>query len=207
MKKYIYVVILVSLSTLVVAKNDYKEAAKPYIGTTIKILDERSDITDHLQELVPLFIKEAGINVDYRILGHFERLDYWGLASTQKNINDAATIHFSQMGYLLSKDLILPLDDLMDNKKRAIDQFNSDRLKQDVWDMSSKDRGKTYGFVNWTYINVLMTRGDLINHPLEKEAFAKRYGYPLSLAQTSEQLFYSAEFFTRHKEDQPAGEP
>ena len=80
MKKYIYVVILVSLSTLVVAKNDYKEAAKPYIGTTIKILDERSDITDHLQELVPLFIKEAGINVDYRILGHFERLDYWGLA-------------------------------------------------------------------------------------------------------------------------------
>ena len=120
------------------ANKDYAQAAKAYVGTTIKIVDERTDAQENLKRIIPLFTKETGINVDYSIIGHFELLDYWKSARSEDDVNDAVTIHSAQMGYLLKNDMLFPIDGMINNEKLSIDNFNKSGLIQDVWDMSAR---------------------------------------------------------------------
>jgi multiple sugar transport system substrate-binding protein len=50
----------------------YAEAAKPYKGTTIRVLDEITPLQETLSKIVPEFEKETGIKVEWELLNHFE---------------------------------------------------------------------------------------------------------------------------------------
>ena len=49
----------------------YAEAAKPYKGATIRVLDEITPLQETLSKIVPEFEKETGIKVEWELLESF----------------------------------------------------------------------------------------------------------------------------------------
>ena len=185
----------------------YKEAAKAYAGQSITILDEITPLQETMKTLVPEFVKETGINVDYQLLNHFEVISK-GQADmlSGRGAYDGVMVHSPQMGLLLQADVIRPIEDLMANKTIANPDLDLEDVTQPAWDSLAKFRGKTYGLLDWNYNVVYWARGDVLSHPDEKAAFKKRYNYDLAPARTLQQMRDIAEFFTRKKGDKLAGQ-
>ena len=186
----------------------YKEAAKPYAGQSITILDEITPLQETMKTLVPEFVKETGIQVDYQLLNHFEVINK-GQADmlSGRGAYDGVMVHSPQLGLLLQADVVRPIDDLLANKTISNPDLELKDLIQPAWDSVAKFRGKTYGLLDWNYNVVYWARGDALNHPDEKAAFKKRYGYDLAPAKTLQQMRDIAEFFTRKKGEKLAGQP
>jgi multiple sugar transport system substrate-binding protein len=71
---------------------------------------------------------------------------------------------------------------------------------------TSDVNGKLRGIPYWNYEQVLYYRQDLIEDPIEKAAFLKKYGYALAVPVTRKQLYDVAEFFTRKAGQKLKGE-
>jgi multiple sugar transport system substrate-binding protein len=185
----------------------YKEAAKPYTGQSISVLDEITPLQETMKTLVPAFEAETGIKVDYQLLNHFEVISK-GQADmlSGRGAYDAVMVHSPQMGLLLQADTIRPIDDLLGNKALANPDLDLRDLIQPAGDSLARYRGKTYGLLNWNYNVVYWARGDLLGHAEERAAFKKRYGYDLGPAKTLQQMRDIAEFFTRKKGEKLAGQ-
>ena len=185
----------------------YKDAAKPYAGRSITVLDEVTPLQESMKGLVPEFEKETGIKVDYQLLNHFEVISK-GQADmlSGRGAYDAVMVHSPQMGLLLDAGVIRPIDELMGNKALTNPGLDRADFIQPAADSLTKFRGKTYGFLNWNYNVVYWARGDLFGHPDERAAFKKRYSYDLAPAKTLQQMRDIAEFFTRKKGEKLAGE-
>jgi multiple sugar transport system substrate-binding protein len=185
----------------------YKEAARPYAGQSITVLDEITPLQETMKTLVPEFVKETGIKVDYQLLNHFEVISK-GQADmlSGRGAYDGVMVHSPQMGLLLQADVLRPIDDLMASKALANPDLDLRDLIQPAWDSLAKFRGKTYGLLNWNYNVVYWARGDVMAHPDEKAAFKKRYNYELAPARTLQQMRDIAEFFTRKKGARLAGQ-
>ena len=185
----------------------YKEAAQPYAGKTISVLDEVTPLQETLKKIIPDFVKETGINVNFTILNHFEVISK-GQADMLSGTGayDAVMLHSPQMGILLDAGVILPMDKFMNDPKLKSTTIDLKDIIQPAWDSLAKFKGNTYGFLNWNYNEVYWTRKDLLTHPAEKEAFKKKYGYDLAPAETMQQMYDIAEFFTRKKGEKLMGE-
>ncbi len=185
----------------------YREAARPYAGQAITVLDEITPLQETMKTLVPEFVKETGIKVDYQLLNHFEVISR-GQADmlSGRGAYDAVMLHSPQMGLLLQADVIRPIDDLLARKELTNPALDLDDLIQPAWDSLAKFRGKTYGLLNWNYNVIYWARGDLLSHQGEKAAFKQRYGYELGPARTLQQMRDLAEFFTRKKGETLAGQ-
>ena len=185
----------------------YKDAAKPYAGRSITVLDEVTPLQESMKTLVPEFEKETGIKVDYQLLNHFEVISK-GQADmlSGRGAYDAVMVHSPQMGLLLDAGVIRPIDELMGNKALTNPGLDRADFIQPAADTLTKFRGKTYGYLNWNYNVVYWARGDLFSHPEERAAFKKRYNYDLAPAKTLQQMRDIAEFFTRKKGEKLAGE-
>jgi multiple sugar transport system substrate-binding protein len=186
----------------------YKDAAKPFAGRSITVLDEVTPLQESMKGLVPEFEKETGIKVDYQLLNHFEVISK-GQADmlSGRGAYDAVMVHSPQMGLLLDAGVIKPIDELMGNKALTNPGLDRADFIQPAADSLTKSRGKTYGFLNWNYNVVYWARGDLFGHPDERAAFKKRYNYDLAPAKTLQQMRDIAEFFTRKKGEKLAGRP
>jgi multiple sugar transport system substrate-binding protein len=186
----------------------YKEAAAPYKGQQITILDEITPLQEALRKVVPEFNKETGIKVDYTLLNHFEVISK-GQADMLSGTGtyDAVMLHSPQMGLLLNAGVLRPIDEFYSNPKLRNPDLDPGDIIQPAWDSLAKFRGKTYGFLNWFYNMVYWARNDLLTHPDERAAFKKRYGYDLGPAKTMKQMRDNAEFFTRKKGEKLAGKP
>jgi multiple sugar transport system substrate-binding protein len=185
----------------------YKDAAKPYAGRSITILDEVTPLQEHMRTLVPEFEKATGIKVDYQLLNHFEVISK-GQADmlSGRGAYDAVMLHSPQMGLLLDAGVIRAIDDLLGNKALTNPGLDRADFIEPAADSLTRFRGKTYGFLNWNYNVVYWARGDLFGHPEEKAAFKKKYGYDLAPARTLQQMRDIAEFFTRKKGEKLAGQ-
>lgn len=185
----------------------YQEAAKPYRGTSIRVLDEVTPLQETLATVVPEFTRETGIEVNYELLNHFEVISK-GQADmlSGRGEYDAVMLHSPQIGLLLAANVLRPIDDLMKNPSLANPDLGADQIVQPSWDTAARFGGNTYGFLNWAYNEVYWARNDLLSHPDEKAAFKARYGYELGPAATMEQVRDIAEFFTRPKGARLAGE-
>ena len=144
----------------------YKEAAKPFAGKSITILDEITPLQETMKTLVPAFEKETGIKVDYQLLNHFEVISK-GQADmlSGRGAYDAVLLHSPQMGLLLEAGVIRPIDDFLANKALANPGLDRADFIQPAADSLTKFRGKTYGFLNWNYNVVYWARGDLVRPP------------------------------------------
>src|ERR687898_2859357 len=185
----------------------YKEAAAPYAGQSITVLDEVTPLQEAMQKLVPQFEEETGINVDYQLLNHFEVINR-GQADllSGRGEYDALMVHSPQMGLLLDAGVLRPMDDMMANPELTSPDLDLDDVIQPSWDTVAKYQGETYGFLTWAYNTVYWARGDLLSHPEEQAAFKAKYGYDLAPAQTLQQMRDIAEFFTRPKGEKLAGQ-
>ena len=185
----------------------YKEAAEPYVGVEINILDEIQPLAYALAELKPEFEAETGIIVNLEILSHPEVIAK-GQADmlSGQGFYDAIMVHDAQMGLLLQADVLRPIDDLMTDPALTGPDFRPDDFSQPGWDESAKFRGQTYGLLYWNYNQVYWARADLLSHPDEQAAFQAKYGYGLAPAETMQQMRDIAEFFTRKAGENLAGE-
>jgi multiple sugar transport system substrate-binding protein len=185
----------------------YKDAAKPYAGQSITILDEITPLQETMKTLVPEFVKETGIQVDYQLLNHFDVINK-GQADmlSGRGAYDGVMVHSPQLGLLLQADVVRPIDDLLANKAISNPDLDLKDLIQPAADSVAKFRGKTYGFLDWNYNVVYWARADVLGHADEKAAFKKRYGYDLAPAKTLQQMRDIAEFFTRKKGEKLAGQ-
>ncbi|MFL1875003.1 extracellular solute-binding protein [Hansschlegelia beijingensis] len=186
----------------------YAEAAKPYKGASIRVLDEVTPLQETLSKLVPQFEKETGIKVEYQLLGHMEVINR-GQADmlSGRGHFDAVMLHGFQMGQMLEAEALLPIDDLVANKKLTNPAFDSADLIQKPFQSLAFFGGKQYGLINWNYNHVYWARADLLADEGEKTAFKAKYGYDLAPAKTIEQMRDIAEFFTRKKGEMLAGKP
>src|SRR4026209_1037803 len=185
----------------------YKDAAKPYAGRSLTILDEVTPLQEHMLTLVPEFEKATGIKVDYQLLNHFEVISK-GQADmlAGRGAYDAVMLHSPQMGLLLDAGVIRAIDDLLGNKALTNPGLDRADFIEPAADSLTRFRGKTYGFLNWNYNEVYWARGDLFGHPEEKAAFKKKYGYDLAPARTPQQRRETPEFFTRKRSEKLAGQ-
>lgn len=185
----------------------YKEAAAPYKGQTIVILDEVTPLQQNFAKLVPEFTKETGIKVKYQLLNHFEVISK-GQADllSGRGAFDAVMVHSSQMGLLLDAGVLRPVDEFLGSKKLTNPDFDPGDLIEPAWSSTAKFKDKTYGFLVWNYNVVYWARNDLLTHPDEKKAFQAKYGYELKPAETMKQMRDIAEFFTRKAGEKLAGE-
>jgi multiple sugar transport system substrate-binding protein len=185
----------------------YKDAAAPYAGQSITVLDEVTPLQETMQKLVPQFEEQTGIEVDYQLLNHFEVINR-GQADllSGRGEYDAIMVHSPQMGLLLDAGVLQPIDDMIGNAELTGPDIDLDDLIQPSWDTVAKYQGQTYGFLTWAYNAVYWARGDLLSHPEEQAAFKAKYGYDLAPAQTLQQMRDIAEFFTRKKGAKLAGQ-
>jgi multiple sugar transport system substrate-binding protein len=185
----------------------YKEAAAPYAGTTINILDEVTPLQETMATLVPEFIEETGIQVNYELLNHFDVISR-GQADllSGRGAYDAILLHSGQMGMLLDADVLRPVDDFLADAALTSPNVDLADFSEPGFSSALKHDGKLYGFLTWNYNSVYWARNDLLTYPAEKEAFKAKYGYELAPAETLQQMRDIAEFFTRKRGETLAGE-
>jgi len=186
----------------------YKEAGKPYAGTTIHVLDEITPLQEIMKTLVPQFTAETGIKVDYELLNHFEVINK-GQADmlSKRGAYDAVMLHAVQVGQMLAAGVLEPIDPFMANKKLFNPGLDLKDMIQPAQDSLTKFGGKTYGFLDWNYNMVYWARADLLGDAGEKAAFKAKYGYDLAPAKTYKQFLDIGEFFTRKAGATLAGQP
>lgn len=186
----------------------YAEAAKPYAGTTIRVLDEITPLQETMRKLVPDFTEETGILVEYELLSHGDVINR-GQADlfSGRGYYDAVMLHGLQMGPLLAAKALKSIDELMANELLTNPNLDLDDLIEPANTSLVDYAGKQYGFLTWNYNQVYWARADLLNNADEQTAFKAQYGYPLAPAETMQQMRDIAEFFTRKSGETLAGEP
>lgn len=177
------------------------EAAEPYRGTSIRVLDEISDLQPTFyEELVPLFEQETGIEVEVDIQGHFDVITV-GEADLFAGTGtfDAVMLHSWQLPNSLEAQAIEPLDQYVENPALRDPSVSPENFIRPPGggDEVTVVGGQRWAFNNWNYNQVWIGRKDLLDHPDEQAAFQERYGYDLAPPQTLEQMRDIGEFFTR----------
>ena len=184
----------------------YKEAAEPYKGVEISILDEITPLQELFAKIVPQFEEETGIKVNYQLLNHFEVINR-GQADmlSGRGEYDAVMLHSLQVGLLMDANVLSPIDTYLADPKLANPDFDMEDLIAPAFNSLAYQSGKIYSLLNWNYNMVYWARKDLLENPEEKAAFEAKYGYPLAPAKTFKQLNDIAEFFTRKSGEKLAG--
>lgn len=185
----------------------YKDAAKPFAGESIRVLDEVTPLQETMKTLVPQFTAETGIKVEYELLNHFEVINK-GQADmlSRRGYYDAVMLHGMQYGQMLAADAVEPLDGYLADKALFDPNLDLADLIEPSYSSLAKFKGHTYSFLNWDYNFVYWIREDLFSNPDEKAAFKAKYGYELAPAKTFKEFLDIGEFFTRKTGQKLAGE-
>lgn len=187
-----------------------KEAAKPYAGTTIRIIGEALAPLESLNQQKAAFEEETGIKVV--IEQHaFDQViqkttaDFVG----RTGFYDAILNPHVRLPTLIANKWIQSLDAFLGNAALADPDFDVEKavLSKD-WLMASLGQdGKLYGVPFSGHTIYLNWRQDLFEHPDEQAAFQAKYGYALpSPPITLQHMWDTAEFFTRKKGATLAGQ-
>lgn len=105
---------------------------------------------------------------------------------------------FANNGYLA------PLDDYIAASDPAEIQFED--VAPALVELTTGWKGNVYGLPYYTFTMGMFYRCDLYENPDEMAAFEAKYGYPLDVPQTYDQMADIAEFFTRKAGDTLAGQ-
>lgn len=186
----------------------YKEAAKPFAGTTIRILDEITPLQETMKTLVPQFTAETGIKVEYELQSHPDVINK-GQADllSRRGYYDGVMLHGVQMGQMLAANVIEPLDAYMKDKALASPGLDPKDMIEPASSSLGRHKGQTYGFLTWNYNMIYWARADLLGDAGEKAAFKAKYGYELAPAKTFKEMLDIGEFFTRKAGQTLAGQP
>lgn len=200
----ILLITLLSGFTMQAAKSS--KSSKNQSGTVIRFMGEASAVTDALESLIPDFEKQTGIKVivekyPYETVVQKAMLDFTSGTRTY----DVLSLPYEYLGRVVDKGYIQDIDKYLSDKKFTPDSFDAKDLITALWKSSSNWKGKYYGFPSNPCIMMMVYRRDLMENPIEKAAFKKRYGYELKVPKTTKEYYDITQFFTRKKGEKLAG--
>jgi multiple sugar transport system substrate-binding protein len=167
--------------------------AGPLHAQTINILMESVPDTRFVQEVVPEFEQQTGIDVEIEVVNYAEmhtKLVPQLVAPTGSY--DVIVVDFYWVGEFTKAGWLQPLDDRItqDNVDTSV-YFDS------LMNLVGKVDGVTYMLPFYNYAMGLTYRKDLINDPKEQQAFKEKYGMELRVPETWDEYMKQVEFFTR----------
>ena len=167
--------------------------AGPAHAETINILMESVPDTRFVQEVVPEFEQQTGIDVEIEVVNYAEmhtKLVPQLVAPTGSY--DVIVVDFYWVGEFTKAGWLQPLDDRIkqDNVDTSV-YFNS------LMNLVGKVDGVTYMLPFYNYAMGLTYRKDLVNDPKEQQAFKEKYGIELRVPETWDEYMKQVEFFTR----------
>lgn len=174
-------------------------------GVTITWSTIAGFYTDWAEQVAKDYEAQTGnkvniVKMDLPTMYEKESLDMVG----GTNAYDVITWNVSWKAQWANNGLLLPLDDYVKNSNPAELNFN------DITPILTKTggywEGKLYGLPYYTYTQGMFYRCDLFEDPGEKAAFQAKYGYPLDIPTTYDQMADIAAFFTRKSGDTLKGQ-
>lgn len=162
-------------------------------GTSINILMETVPDTDFVQELLPQFEEETGIDVNIEVLTYVaihERLIPQFLAS--EGAYDVVVVDKQWVGEFVGADWLMPLDECIEEKS-----FDTSAYVPAMFEMLGEVNDTTYMLPFYNYTMGLVYRTDLFEDPELQAEFEAEFGRPLEVPQSVPELVEVAQFLTR----------
>lgn len=174
------------------------DAARPYAGTTIRLIGEDYPPLQAIEKIKGDFEKETGIKVEverYEAEAVIQKITF-DINSKTGRYDLIIQVYFD-MGRLVTRNQLRALDDFVKNPKLHNPKFNPESDLFPVWHTMGWYEGKAYGYPMMVLTMYTWYRKDLMEDTKEKTAFKTKYGYDLQVPQNWDQYRDIAEFFTR----------
>lgn len=175
-------------------------AAAPYRGMHIRVVSEQIPTHEYESKvLARAFADITGIQVVHEITGEDDVVKklqaqmQTGLPIYDAYVNDS---DFIGTHFRMGKTLVL--SDYMLGEGREVTLPSLDLADFMALRFTSGPDGKLYQLPDQQFANLYWYRHDWFSRPELKQAFAKRYGYPLGVPQNWRAYEDIAEFFTVH---------
>lgn len=172
--------------------------------TGVKIVAYTLDgeMSDGIQAAIPEFEKRTGAKVELikvPFTAMREKLIMDFAAGT--GAYDVPMVTMLEEGPLVSAHFLEPLDPYINNPDIADPDLGMDDFMARLLSVYRDKEGSLYAFPWKPDVQLYYYRKDLFEDPKEKAAFYQKYGWELKPAETWEQYWQIAEFFTRPEED------
>ena len=160
---------------------------------TIHILMETVPDTRYIQELLPEFKKETGIDVEIEAISYIDMHSKLvpQLIAPQGSY-DLIVVDFYWVGEFTKAKWLMPLDDLV--KRDGIDLGV---YVPKLLDLVGQVDGVTYMLPFYNYSMAIIYRQDLLGDPENQKAFKEKYGADLRIPVTWDEYKKQVDFFTR----------
>ncbi len=160
---------------------------------TVRILMETVPDTRYIQELLPEFKKETGIDVEIEAISYIDMHSKLvpQLIAPQGSY-DAIVVDFYWVGEFTKAKWLMPLDDLV--KRDGVDLGV---YVPKLLDLVGHVDGVTYMLPFYNYSMAIIYRQDLIDDPENQKAFKEKYGMDLRVPVTWDEYKKQVDFFTR----------
>jgi multiple sugar transport system substrate-binding protein len=216
-KKKILIVSVISLALVCLFFNfgfaqwtSLEENSKPFTGVTLRLIGESLPPLEGLEKVKKIFEEKTGIKVIIEMYGHEEVIekttaDFIG----NTGIYDVVLNPHREIGKIVLNNWVLPLEGFYNNEDLRDPELNFEGMfinKQ--WFNETCTYNDVIYALPFHFISMYMWyRYDLFEHPQERANFKEKYGYELpSPPITMEDYLNTAEFFTRKKGEELAGE-
>ena len=194
-----------------------KEAAKPYRGSTIRMIGEFLPPLEAVAKLKDIFEDETGISVEIEMYEETECVEKvsFDLASGA-GIYDIVAQPFGKLGKLVENGWLVPLDNFLKNPKLTPPGFDPDEiyfkgriglapwgkpLTQGIYRALAEYKGILYGLIDKCHSRRLWYRKDLWFDPKHREKIREKYGFEMRGPEdvwnlTTDQYKMLSEYFT-----------
>jgi multiple sugar transport system substrate-binding protein len=160
---------------------------------TINILMESVPDTRFVQEVLPEFTEQTGIEVELEVVNYAEmHTKLVPQLVAPSGSYDAIVVDFYWVGEFTKAGWLQPLDERIEQ-----DGFDTSVYFDSLMNLVGKVDGVTYMLPFYNYAMGLTYRKDLIDDPKEQAAFKEKYGIDLRVPQTWDEYMKQVEFFTR----------
>ncbi len=168
-------------------------AAGAEAGSTVHILMENVPDTRYVQDLLPEFKAQTGIDVEIESISYIDmHSKLVPQLSSPEGGYDAIVVDFYWVAEFTQAGWLMPLDDLI--KK---DNVDTGVYLPSLMNLVGKVAETTYMLPFYNYSMGIIYRKDLLNDPKEQEAFKAKYGMDLKIPTTWDEYKKQVEFFTR----------
>jgi multiple sugar transport system substrate-binding protein len=160
---------------------------------TLHILMESVPDTRFVEEVLPEFTAQTGIEVELEVVNYAEmhtKLVPQLVAPTGSY--DVIVVDFYWVGEFTKAGWLQPLDERI-----AQDGFDTSVYFDSLMNLVGQVDGVTYMLPFYNYAMGLTYRKDLLDDPAEQAAFKEKYGMDLRVPQTWDEYLKQVEFFTR----------
>ncbi|MFO1067668.1 MAG: sugar ABC transporter substrate-binding protein [Geminicoccaceae bacterium] len=160
---------------------------------TLNILMESVPDTRFVQEVLPEFTAQTGIDVQLEVVNYAEmHTKLVPQLVAPEGSYDLIVVDFYWVGEFTKAGWLQPLDDRI-----AADKVDTSVYFPSLMNLVGKVDGVTYMLPFYNYAMGLTYRKDLLADPKEQEAFKAKYGIELGIPKTWDEYKKQVEFFTR----------